>query len=107
MEALTIRQKIEAGRSIVMQRSIELGFPYERIVGKRRFRKLCKARHQIMNELRKLGFSCPEIGMLFDRDHSSVVQVTSPYKAILKRRKEERAKRPRETSVEVGVLAIN
>lgn len=62
-------------RSTALERHVTL---FE-VCGRQRTRQVVAARHEAWKRLYRLGFSYPEIGRLFDVDHTSV------HKALRKR----------------------
>ena len=59
---------------IIKDVAANTGFSVEELTGKRRFTGLVEARHRAMAQIReRTALSYPEIGNLFNRDHSSVI----------------------------------
>jgi chromosomal replication initiation ATPase DnaA len=65
------------------------GFTLKRLINEGKFGKLCVARKDCYAYLREQGWSYPEIGGLFNRDHTTVLYALEPEER--QRAKNERA----------------
>ncbi len=61
-------------RQIIEEISARYGFTSAQLTGERRYRALIVARHHAVYDIRSLGsFSYPQIGMMFNCDHTTMV----------------------------------
>jgi len=64
---------------IVKKVSHESGVPTMEIYGRSRSKKIFSARLEVYKVLRAEGYSYPEIGILMDRDHTTILRTLRKY----------------------------
>ena len=57
----------------VINLAAEFGYSFEKITGRSRGAKIVRARHACFWQLRNMGYSLTNIGGIFNRDHTSVI----------------------------------
>lgn len=65
------RGLLEQCRAIALKHNVLM----KEICSRARTKRISEARRKVWKHLHKIGFSFPEIGRLFDRDHTTVVSV--------------------------------
>lgn len=73
MGKLATPRKIKEGLAAATAIAAEEGFAWERIICKRRHKKLVHVRWRVCKALHDAGLSTVTIGMLLNRDHSTIV----------------------------------
>ena len=68
--------------TILEQVSEQSGHSIERILSKRRFANITRARHCAMWAMRQQGMSFPAIGRVFNRHHTSVMHACSKVESL-------------------------
>lgn len=76
---LILRQRMETPgrmsiREMVRLASNDTGIPMADLLGPSRKAKLCRIREAVYLTARKRGYSLPQIGRVFHRDHTSILQ---------------------------------
>ena len=68
---------------VIARVATEHGYSPADILGRDRHAHVVKARHSAMLEARRLGFSYPELGRAFKRDHTTVMHaIEKRYRAM-------------------------
>ncbi len=76
-------QDLTTMREIVNSVSDQVSIPVEDILGDRRFKVVVKARQYCMWKARQQGYSLPQIGMFFDRDHTTIKHAVKKIEGII------------------------
>lgn len=64
----------------IRRRAKQLGFTHKQIVAHNRAHEIIPARHQLMWEVKQyFHMSYPQVGALFDRDHTSVIHAVKKF----------------------------
>lgn len=79
-----IRAQIESGgvKAIMAEVALKHGFTVEDILGRSRVKGLVEARHEAMHEVAKArpAMSLPQLGRIFNRDHSTVLSALNKFR---------------------------
>lgn len=73
MPAKLLAAQRALAKVVARQVGEEVGLPADEILGRRRYRSLCAARHRVMVELWRRGMSTTEIGEVMDMDHTTIM----------------------------------
>jgi len=66
-------------KAIVARALVKYGYHWTEILGKSRKQKVCEVRFEIWNDLQQAGYSLPQIGRLFNKDHTTVLSGIRSY----------------------------
>lgn len=66
-------------RAIVAKVLVNHNYNWTEIVGKSRKQKICEVRFEIWSDLQLAGYSLPQIGRLFNKDHTTILSGIRSY----------------------------
>jgi chromosomal replication initiation ATPase DnaA len=75
---------LDEGEAMIRKMSDRIGIPYEKIISKTRWRSIVTARQCVIFVLRRnTNLTLKEIGVLFNRDHTTVIHSVSSVSGLL------------------------
>lgn len=63
--------------------ALKHGLTRHDLLGRERFPRISKARHEAFYYFRRKGWSYPEIGRLFGRDHSTIIHGVERHQKVM------------------------